>query len=103
MVQRFNELKTALDSYKIKIVGWIRDKRNLEIYGDEAWAKFYPENYKGWLNEEQYVGKLREPNIFVLPNISATYLDAFGPLFDMVRFGKKFLHPMVIYGGIPAF
>jgi hypothetical protein len=103
MVEMFNNLNMALDAYKLKIVGWIRDKKNLEIYGDEAWTKFYPDNYRGWLSEEQYVAKLMEPNIFVLPNISPTYLDAFGPLFDMVRFGKKFLHPKVIDNNIQAF
>jgi hypothetical protein len=99
----FKRFMEALDHHKLTIVGWIRDKQNLEIYGNDEWAKFFPENYKGWLNEQQYVAKLMEPNIFILPNISATYLDAFGPLFDMVRFGKKFLHPKVISGNIPCF
>jgi hypothetical protein len=98
----FNRFFNLLDAYKLTIISWIKDKNRLEIYGNEEWKRFFPDNYRGWLSDDQYIQKIKEPNIFILPNISATYLSAFGPMFDMIRFGKSFLHPRVMNGNMPT-
>ncbi len=84
----------AFVSYlKHKIIADIKTEKQIRIYGDEGWKKLYPEYYKGLLNNEQIDKLYSESNhLFLLLNFSWSYLDASGPVYDVIARGVPFIN-----------
>jgi hypothetical protein len=89
----------AAQDIKFKVVSEIKTDRTVEVYGDVGWKNVCPDIYCGSLDNqeiEQLFG--RENDLFLLFNLSYSYLDASGPVYDMVMRGVPFCNipPSVI-------
>ena len=84
--------------YKYLVLKKLNTKRKVTVYGDEGWLNVCPEIYGGSLNNEQ-IQKLNAENnhLYLLINPSYSYLDASGPLYDMIQRGLPFVNVSPVF------
>ena len=70
---------------KFYIVSHLKTDRLIEVYGDVGWGQLFPQYYKGVLYNDEIEKLYSEKNhLFLLVNCSMTYLDASGPVYDVI-------------------
>jgi len=71
---------------KFEIVKNLNTDRTIEVYGDVGWKNVCPQYYMGSLNNAQIEELFAQDNIlYLMLNFSYSYLDASGPVYDMIR------------------
>lgn len=83
---------------KFKIIGDIETDRKVRVFGDVGWAEVCKEYYEGSLDNNQVNTLYEEPNhLYLLLNCSFSYLDASGPVYDVIRRNVPWINvpPMV--------
>jgi len=84
--------------FKHLIINSLKTTRKIKVYGDIGWEKACPQYYCGSLNNEEVNRLYEEGNhLYLLLNFSFSYLDASGPVYDVMRRKVPFLNvpPMV--------
>ncbi len=75
----------AVNYLKYYVVGNIKTDRPVQLYGDAAWQQLCPQYYKGLLSGAEIENLYKSSKyLFMLANCSMTYLDASGPVYDVV-------------------
>ena len=75
----------CVNKQKHDIIGQIKTDRTVWVYGDDGWLNVCPEYYKGCLDNGEMERLFAEDgHLYLLLNASFTYLDASGPVYDMV-------------------
>ena len=83
---------TLVNWFKYKIIENIETDRKFHVYGDVGFKKICPELYRGSLDNKGINELFEGNNLYLLMNFSYTYLDASGPLYDMIRRGVPWLN-----------
>ena len=83
----------AAQNVKFQAIKALKTGREIEVYGDVGWKSVCPEYYRGSLNNEQ-IDRLfeRDDVMILLANCSYTYMDASGPVYDMIRRGAFWIN-----------
>ena len=83
---------------KFKIIGDVETDRKVKVYGDVGWHEVCKEYYCGSLDNNQVNSLYKESNhLYLLLNCSFSYLDASGPVYDVIRRNVPWINvpPMV--------
>ncbi len=89
---------TLAQYLKYEIIGQLKTKRKVNVYGDVGWKQICPDLYRGSLSNGQIDNLFAEGNhLYLLLNFSLSYLDASAPVYDMIRRGVPFINvpPMI--------
>ncbi|MEO5366063.1 MAG: hypothetical protein H7831_06860 [Magnetococcus sp. WYHC-3] len=71
---------------KYEIIKEIKTDREVKVYGDVGWNEVCPQYYKGSLGNDEINRMYDEGNhLYLLLNASFSYLDASGPVYDVIR------------------
>jgi len=77
---------------KYKIIENVETDKPFHVYGDEGFKTICPDLYRGSLNNDEINELFKGNNLYLLMNFSYTYLDASGPVYDMMRRGVPWLN-----------
>jgi hypothetical protein len=92
-IRQFNTNGKLLVEKAYEIIGNLQTSHAVDVYGDEGWQNVCPQYYRGCLDNEGierlYAGG---HNLYLLMNFSFSYLDASGPVYDVVRRGVRFIN-----------
>ena len=82
-----------LQYIKHVIINELKTDRTIKVYGDEGWKEICPQYYQGCLDNEGIERLYSETNhLYLLMNFSFSYLDASGPVYDVIRRGLPFVN-----------
>lgn len=91
--QLFNFLYIIIQFLKYDIIESIDTVREIEIYGDVGWEKIFPEYYKKYLNAEEMDELfLKKAHLYLLFNVTFSYLEAGGPIYDAIQRNLPFIN-----------
>jgi hypothetical protein len=87
----------AAQDLKYQVLRALKTDRRVDVYGDIGWENVCPQYYRGSLDNGQ-IGELfaRDDTMILLANCSYTYLDASGPVYDMIRRGVHWVNLPVV-------
>lgn len=88
---------TAAQDLKYQAIKALKTDRPVDVYGDVGWQNVCPEYYRGSLSNRQIEELFQGDDILLLlANCSYTYLDASGPVYDMIRRGCHWINLPVV-------
>ena len=88
----------ARNYLKYIILGALQTDREVLVYGDEGWNNVCPQYYQKSLNNEEIKKLYSENNhLYLLMNFSYSYLDASGPVYDVINQGIPFINVAPVF------